>query len=65
MELPIDFLGRCETVAIKTDCGLVYSGVLAGIDESMNILLEKATEQGVAYGTVFIRGNNVLYIKPV
>ena len=43
-------------------------GVLQGYDIHMNLVLEKAEEEGengtVQLGTLIIRGDNVIYISP-
>ena len=64
---PADFLkqvlGRLVTVKLNN-----YVGILACLDGSMNIVLEKVEEfeKGElrnTYGEIFIRGNNVFYIS--
>jgi small nuclear ribonucleoprotein len=48
--------------------GVVYEGRMVKCDGHMNVLLDGATEKvdgklSANYGSVLIRGNNVLYIR--
>ena len=57
-----------STVVVKLKNNLEYKGHMAKCDNYMNIILEGASESYGAcmianYGTVFIRGNNILYIS--
>jgi len=54
-------------VAIVLKNGVEYRGTMVRCDSHMNLLLEKATErvkdQLIAnYGSILLRGNNILYI---
>ena len=68
---PADFLkqvlGRLVTVKLNNSTS-EYVGILACLDGTMNIVLEKVEEfeKGElrnTYGEIFIRGNNVFYIS--
>lgn len=55
-------------VAITLKNGTTYKGTMTKCDGHMNIILEGATEcrgdQLIAnYGSVLVRGNNILYIS--
>eukprot|EP00483_Globobulimina_turgida_P008033 UN08049 len=55
-------------VIVKLNSGVTYHGILAGLDEYMNIAMEQTEEYEDGkfqqrYGDVFIRGNNILYIS--
>ena len=57
-----------NNVAITLKNHVVYKGKMTQCDGHMNILLEGATEcredQLIAnYGSVLVRGNNILYIS--
>ena len=59
--------GLNNTVIVKLKNNLEYKGRMTKCDNYMNILLEGASELYDSnlianYGSVFIRGNNVLYI---
>lgn len=58
-------VGEEITVILKT--GEKYSGLLSKVDNYMNLLIEDAVEEmgnkSTRYGTVLIRGNNILLIK--
>ena len=52
-------------VIVKLNSGTTYQGILAGLDEHMNIAMEQTQEfednkLTNRYGDVFIRGNNSL-----
>jgi len=54
-------------VCVTLKNGVEYRGTMTKCDGHMNLLLEKATEYVngdiiANYGTVLVRGNNVLYI---
>jgi len=54
-------------VAIVLKSGVEYRGTMTQCDGHMNILLEGATERvddrlNANYGSVLLRGNNILYI---
>jgi small nuclear ribonucleoprotein (snRNP)-like protein len=56
-----------QNVIVKLKNNLAYKGRMVRCDNYMNITLEGATEFNngtllANYGTVFIRGNNILYI---
>jgi len=56
-------------ILLRLKDGTEYRGLLKEIDPYMNIILESATEimdgSPVAkYNEIFIRGNNLLFIKP-
>jgi small nuclear ribonucleoprotein len=55
-------------VEIFLKSGVVYEGRMVKCDGHMNVLLDGATEKvggklSANYGSVLIRGNNVLYIR--
>ncbi len=55
-------------VMITLKNGITYKGTMKKCDGHMNIILESATEckgdQPMAnYGSVLVRGNNILYIS--
>ena len=57
-----------RTVAVKLKNNLEYRGRMIRCDNYMNITLEGASEffdstLTADYGNVFIRGNNILYIR--
>ena len=56
-------------ILVRLKDGTEYKGLLKEIDAYMNMILEDATEimdgSPVAkYNEIFIRGNNLLFIKP-
>ena len=56
-------------ILLRLKDGTEYKGLLKEIDAYMNMILENATEimdgSPVAkYNEIFIRGNNLLFIKP-
>ena len=66
---PLNILmkGLNNTVIVKLKNNLEYKGRMTKCDNYMNILLEGASELYDSnlianYGSVFIRGNNVLYV---
>ena len=68
---PISILQNAQNseILIRLKDGTEYRGLLKEIDAYMNMILEDATEimdgSPVAkYNEIFIRGNNLLFIKP-
>ncbi|KAK6590450.1 Sm F [Cryptosporidium xiaoi] len=67
---PSDFLRKVigNQVVVRLNSGVDYKGLLACLDDRMNIAMEN-TEEYVDgsfvenLGDTFIRGNNVLYIS--
>ncbi len=56
-------------VLIRLKDGTEYQGRLKRCDSYMNLIVENATElydgEPVSkYGEIFVRGNNILFIKP-
>ena len=56
-------------ILLRLKDGTEYKGTLKEIDAYMNMILEDATEllEGTPvakYNEIFIRGNNLLFIKP-
>lgn len=56
-------------ILLRLKDGTEYKGLLKEIDAYMNMILEDATEimEGspvAKYNEIFIRGNNLLFIKP-
>jgi len=56
-------------ILLRLKDGTEYKGLLKEIDAYMNMILEQATEllEGTPvakYNEIFIRGNNLLFIKP-
>ena len=56
-------------ILLRLKDGTEYRGLLKEIDAYMNMILENATEllEGTPvakYNEIFIRGNNLLFIKP-
>ncbi|MGV9171850.1 MAG: LSM domain-containing protein [Promethearchaeia archaeon] len=68
---PINILQGAQNsqILLRLKDGTEYQGLLKEIDAYMNMILEDATEimdgSPVAkYNEIFIRGNNLLFIKP-
>ena len=68
---PLTILQNAQNsrILLRLKDGTEYKGLLKEIDAYMNIILEDATEimdgSPVAkYNEIFIRGNNILFIKP-
>ncbi|MFX1419582.1 MAG: LSM domain-containing protein [Promethearchaeota archaeon] len=68
---PLNILQNAQNsiILLRLKDGTEYRGLLKEIDAYMNMILENATElmdgQPVAkYNEIFIRGNNLLFIKP-
>jgi len=66
---PLNVLTKClnSFVAITLKNGVEYRGTMVQCDSHMNILLEGATEcfgdrLNANYGSILLRGNNILYI---
>ncbi len=56
-------------VLIRLKDGTEYKGRLKRCDSYMNLIIENATElydgdPVSKYGEIFVRGNNILFIKP-
>ena len=56
-------------ILLRLKDGTEYRGLLKEIDAYMNMILENATEMldstpVAKYNEIFIRGNNLLFIKP-
>lgn len=69
---PKDFVENLKghTVIVRLNNGTDYKGILACLDERMNVALEHTEEyfEGELkekYNDAFIRGNNVFYIRAV
>ncbi|TXT58780.1 MAG: putative snRNP Sm-like protein [Promethearchaeota archaeon] len=68
---PLNILQDAQNseILLRLKDGTEYRGLLKEIDAYMNMILEEATEildgSPVAkYSEIFIRGNNLLFIKP-
>ena len=68
---PLTILQNAQNsiILLRLKDGTEYKGMLKEIDAYMNMILEDATEimdgSPVAkYNEIFIRGNNLLFIKP-
>ncbi|MFX0002379.1 MAG: LSM domain-containing protein [Candidatus Hodarchaeota archaeon] len=68
---PLQILQNSQgsVILLRLKDGTEYRGLLKEIDAYMNMILEDATElmegQPIAkYNEIFIRGNNLLFIKP-
>ncbi len=68
---PLKILKRSvnNTILVKLKDGHEFSGRLTEADSYMNLVISEAEElengEAIArFGEVFIRGNNILYIKP-
>ncbi|MHA1148225.1 MAG: LSM domain-containing protein [Promethearchaeota archaeon] len=67
--LQILMAAQNSQILLRLKDGTEYKGLLKEIDPYMNIILEDATEimdgSPVAkYNEIFIRGNNLLFVKP-
>jgi len=67
---PLRLLNRAvnSRVLVKLKSGYEYTGILERCDNCMNLILVDAEELNngdpvARYGRIFIRGNNILYIK--
>ncbi len=68
---PLQILQNSQgsTILLRLKDGTEYKGLLKEIDAYMNMILEDATEMidnlpVAKYNEIFIRGNNLLFIKP-
>jgi len=68
---PLGILQNAQNsqILLRLKDGTEYKGLLKEIDAYMNMILEDATEimEGAPvakYNEIFIRGNNLLFIKP-
>ena len=68
---PLSILQAAQNsiILLRLKDGTEYRGLLKEIDAYMNMILESATEildgNPIAkYNEIFIRGNNLLFIKP-
>ena len=68
---PLSILQNAQNsiILLRLKDGTEYRGLLKEIDAYMNMILEDATEimdgSPIAkYNEIFIRGNNLLFIKP-
>ena len=52
-------------VRVRLNDGSDFFGKLVCLDGFMNVALQETTENGVNYGTAFLRGNHVLHISKV
>jgi len=68
---PLSILQNAQNsrIIIRLKDGIEYKGFLKEIDAYMNMILEDATEimdgaPVAKYNEIFIRGNNLLFVKP-
>jgi small nuclear ribonucleoprotein len=68
---PLNILQQSQgsIILLRLKDGTEYKGLLKEIDAYMNLILEQATEfldstPVAKYNEIFIRGNNLLFIKP-
>ncbi len=68
---PLQILQNSQgsVILLRLKDGTEYRGLLKEIDAYMNMILENATEMidnlpVAKYNEIFIRGNNLLFIKP-
>ncbi len=68
---PLTILQNAQNsqILLRLKDGTEYKGILKEIDAYMNLILEDCTEimEGspvAKYNEIFIRGNNLLFIKP-
>jgi len=67
---PLKMLGRAVNtkITVRLKSGDEYTGILERCDPNMNLIIVDAEELNngtviAKYGRIFIRGNNILYIK--
>jgi small nuclear ribonucleoprotein len=67
---PLKMLGRAVNtkVTVRLKSGDEYTGILEKCDPNMNLVIVDAEELNngtviAKYGRIFIRGNNILYVK--
>lgn len=67
---PLKMLGRAVNtkVTVRLKSGDEYTGILEKCDPNMNLIIVDAEELNngtviAKYGRIFIRGNNILYVK--
>lgn len=68
---PLEVLQRSldSEIVIRLKDGTEYAGLLVETDNYMNLILSDAKEMHdgemvARFGEIFIRGNNILFIKP-
>jgi small nuclear ribonucleoprotein len=68
---PLEILDQAlnrQPVIVSLKGGREIRGILQGYDVHMNLVLDKAEEEFEgslqSYGTLIIRGDNVIYISP-
>jgi len=68
---PLEILDQVlnrKQVMISLKYGREIRGILQGYDIHMNLVLDKAEEEGengtVQLGTLIVRGDNIIYISP-
>ncbi len=66
-ELPVNLLKRTlgKRVKVTLKDGSVYSGILRGYDEHVNITLDDVEKGPSKKGLLVIRGPNILFIEPL
>ncbi len=68
---PLEILTRSidSEIIVRLKDGTEYIGILVECDNYMNMVLSDAKEMDegdlvARFGEIFVRGNNILYIKP-
>jgi len=70
MERPIDVLNQAKgkRVLIKLKNGIEISGILQAMDLHLNMWLndveQKTNKEKTKFGTVLVRGDNILFVSP-